>query len=278
MASDLVIEFGGVLETPTLAPEQEGQVQVVVTNQGDQAVTEPFDISLYASTDIKLDNEPLNNEPLNNNPLNVVEPGTIQRLDGTDERLGTQTINDDFIPGQSRAFTIDFASDEFTNPTVVSPGAYFLIAEADSGETKTIVESNEGNNIAEGDNSQFISTDGADVVLDWNSTLLNAIQAVAERPITSPPFAARNAAIVHTAIYEAFMEASETGASPEAAVVGAAYQTLMDLYESEADAFEAQRLRSLAEIPDGAAKDAGFQLGVNAANEILAKKLFLKNS
>jgi hypothetical protein len=130
-------------------------------------------------------------------------------LQGKDELLGTLRIDDDLSPNQSRTFTIDFASDEFRTASVVSPGAYFLIAE---------VESNEGNNIAEGENSQFISTDGTDVVLDWNSTLLNAIQAEGDRlrgtdinevlPIASPPFAARNAAIVHRAIYDAVSDAS----------------------------------------------------------------------
>lgn len=263
MASDLVIRFGHVLETPTIFPDERGRVQVVITNQGDQAVTEPFDIKLYASTDPILDDD----------PLNELEPGTIQTLEGTDELLGTLRSDADFNPGQSRTFTIDFASDEFRTASVVSPGAYFLIAE---------VESNEGSNIAQGENSQFISTDGTDAVLDWNSTLLNAIQAEGERlrgrpvneglPITSPPFAARNAAIVHTAIYDAVMDASGTNASREAAVVGAAYQTLVNLYPEQKAAFDDQLKRSLDEIPDGAGEDAGFALGVDAANEILAER------
>jgi len=263
MTSDIVIRFGDVLETPTIFPDERGKVQVVVTNQSNQALTQPFDIKLYASTDSILDD----------NPLNEHESGTIQSLEGKDELLGTLRIDDDLSPNQSRTFTIDFASDEFRTASVVSPGAYFLIAE---------VESNEGNNIAEGENSQFISTDGTDVVLDWNSTLLNAIQAEGERlrgtdinevlPIASPPFAARNAAIVHRAIYDAVSDASGTDASREAAVVGAAYQTLVNLYPEQKAAFDDQRERSLDEIPDGAAEDAGLALGVDAANKILAER------
>ncbi len=272
MASDLIINFGNILETPTIFPDERGQVQVTITNQGDQAVTQPFNLSLYASTNPNLDS------------LNQLEQGTLQVLRGKDELLGTLTTDDDFNPGQSRTFTLDFASQEFRTASVVSPGAYFLIAEVDSGNT--IPEGNEGNNIAEGENSQFISTDGTDVVLDWNSTLLNAIQAVATRPITSPPFAARNAAIVHRAIYEALSEASGTaGASREAAVVGAAHQALSRLYgtlgvenptQGRIDAqaaFDAQRNRSREEIQDSAtAENAGFDIGVRIANRIVDER------
>lgn len=274
MISDLDIKFGDVLQTPTIFPERQGEVEVIVTNQGDQAVTQPFDIKLYASTDPELDNDP-------DNPLNTLgdpitgERGANDPLEGTDELLGTLTISDDddlddLNPGQSKTLTLDFA-DEFRTASVVSPGAYFLIAEVDSNE-----DSNADNDIAEGENSQFISTDGTDVVLDWNSTLLNAIQASGKGDLagTPPPLAARNAAIVHTAIYDAVRDASGAGASPEAAAVGAAYQTLVNLYPDPAQRadFDSQRIRSLDEIPDDTAEDEGFALGVDAANQILAQR------
>ncbi len=258
MVLDLVISFGNILQTPTIFPDQQGKVQVTVTNRGDQAVTEPFNISLYASTNPTLDS------------INQLEVGT-QVLKGKDELLGTLKTAAGFNRGQSRTFTLDFASDQFRTASVVSPGAYFLLAQVDPNNV--IRESNESNNIAQGEKSKFISTDRTDVVLDWNSTLLNAIQAVAKRPITSPPFAARNAAIVHTAIYDAVMEAFGTGVSRQAAVVGAAYQTLVNLYPSQKAAFDAQRNRSLAEIKDNAtAENAGFNLGVRVANQILAER------
>ncbi len=258
MVLDLVISFGNILQTPTIFPDQQGKVQVTVTNRGDQAVTEPFNISLYASTNPTLDS------------INQLEVGT-QVLKGKDELLGTLRINNDLNPNQSKTLTLDFASDQFQTASVVSPGAYFLIAQIDPNNV--IRESNESNNIAQGNNSKFISTDGTDVVLDWNSTLLNAIQAVAKRPITSPPFAARNAAIVHTAIYDSVMEAFGIGVSRQAAVVGAAYQTLVSLYPSQKAAFDAQRNRSLAEIKDSTtAESAGFNLGVRVANQILAER------
>ncbi len=176
-------------------------------------------------------------------------------------------------PNQSQTLTLDFASNQFRTASVVSPGAYFLRARVDSGET--VPESNNKNNGA----GKFISTAKTDVVLDWNSTLLNAIQAEGERlrdkplalPITSPPFAARNAAIVHTAIYEALADVSGTNASRQAAVVGAAYQALVKLYPVQKAAFDKQRQRSLAEIKDGfLSRRAGLAKGENAADDIWA--------
>ncbi|MBW4563257.1 MAG: vanadium-dependent haloperoxidase [Mojavia pulchra JT2-VF2] len=69
------------------------------------------------------------------------------------------------------------------------------------------------------------------------------------------------------------IDSSETvGASSEAAVVGAAYETLINLYPGEAAAFEVQKIRSLAEIPDSKAKEAGYNLGVRVANQILESR------
>lgn len=261
--SDLIVEFDAI-DSPTIFPEQEGSVQVVVTNQGDAQVNGPVTLRLFASTDSDLDL-----------PLNTLN----SRLEGTDELLGSVTRQAfNLAPGQSTTLTLDFASPAFRTPSVVSPGAYNLIAQIDS--SNAVTESDETNNLT----SAFVSTDGTDVVLDWNATLLNAIQAVASRPETTPPVAARNQAIVHAAIYDAVnaidqshssylvnIDPSEAeGASAEAAAVGAAYQTLINLYPTEAAAFEAQRIRSLAEIPDGAAEDAGFDLGVSIADQILA--------
>lgn len=88
-------------------------MQVIVTNQGNQAVTKPFNISLYASTDPTLDF-----------PLNKLEVGT-QVLKGKDELLGTLRIDDDLNLNQSKTLTLDFASSEFRTASVVSPGAYY---------------------------------------------------------------------------------------------------------------------------------------------------------
>lgn len=272
---DLSITFGKI-EEPTIFPDERGKVNVVVSNQGQAKYKGPLTINLYASTDSVLDDS----------PLNTLNPA----LEGTDELLGSLNLSYlNLAPGESKTFTLNFADANFRTPSVVSPGAYYLLTEVDPNNS--IVESNENNNL----NNIFVSTPGTDVVLDWNSTLFNAIQAnnikiekeLAQGDIEGALELAaldpRNAAIVHLAIYDAVnaidrshdpyfvnIDPSETvGASLEAAVVGAAYQTLINLYPGEKDAFEAQKVRSLAEISNGAAKELGYSLGVRVANQIL---------
>jgi PAP2 superfamily/CARDB len=277
---DLSIAFG-TIEEPTIFPDEQGKVSVVVTNQAQvQAKFKgPLTLNLYASTDSVLDNS----------PLNTLNPA----LEGTDELLGSLNIPYlKLAPGESQTFILDFTDTKFRTPSVVSPGAYYLLAEIDPNNI--ISQSNKNNNL----NSIFISTPGTDVVLDWNSTLLNAIQAnnikiekeLAKENVEGARALAaldpRNAAIVHAAIYDAVnaidrshapylvnIDPSElVGASPEAAVVGAAYQTLINLYPGEAVTFEAQKIRSLGEIPNNQGKEIGYGLGVRVANQILQSR------
>jgi len=75
---------------------------------------EPLDINLYASTD--------------------------SVLNSNDELLGSlnrHRIN--LVPGESKAFNLNFATPKLCTPSAVAPGAYYLLAEVDSG--KTIAES-----------------------------------------------------------------------------------------------------------------------------------------
>lgn len=252
MSSDLIVEFDSISGL-TLFPDEQGKVTLTVTNQGDQQVNGPVTLDLFASTDAFLDRTPLNvidsvdkNGRVTNN----------EKLEGTDELLGRITdFAFNLAPGKSTTLTLDFATDELRNPSVVSPGGYYLIGQIDSNNI--VVENDETNNVtrfAENDETNnvsppppaFVSTEGTDVVLDWNSTLLNAVQSIATRPITSPPFVAHDAAIVHTAIFDAVNAFENSyspyrvdnidppqGASIEAAAVGAAYQTLIELYSPE---------------------------------------------
>lgn len=231
-SADLTVKFGPI-QGLTLFPDDRGTVKITVTNQGDRQVNGPITLDLFASTDANLDRF----------PLNVLDDRLEDdRLEGTDELLGrvtTQAFN--LAPGRSRTLTLDFARlDELRTPSVVSPGAYYLIGQIDSNNI--VVENDETNNIS----SAFVSTKGTDVVLDWNSTFLNAVQFVATRPITSPPFMAHDAAILHAAIFDAVNAFEDRynpylvknidppqGASIEAAAVGAAYETLTRLYSPE---------------------------------------------
>ncbi|WP_118167343.1 vanadium-dependent haloperoxidase [Nostoc sphaeroides] len=264
MASDIVIQFAEILENPTIFPDEQGKLKIVVKNQGDTGFNGPVNIRLFASTD----------EVLDINSLNTLEQsrGASDLLRGKDELLGglnDQTVN--LAPGQSKTFTVDFAGSEFRTASVVSPGLYYLIGQVKPANNVT--ESNTANNVA----SQLIT--GGDVVIQWNSILLNAIQASG----TAPPVAARNQAIVQAAVFDAVnaidrsykpylvnISASETvGASKEAAAVEAAYQTLVNLFPNQKTTFDKQRQRSLAAIPNGTAEDKGIAIGNKVAQQIL---------
>lgn len=118
----------------------------------------------------------------------------------------------------------------------------------------------------------------SDVVLDWNATLLKAVEA----DKTAPPLAARNMAMVHTAIYDAVNDITRThgvyhadvlapqGASPEAAAAEAAYSILVNLYPQQKATFDKALETSLAAIPDGKAEDDGVAVGQQVADQILA--------
>lgn len=279
MPQDLTVEFGDILETPTVFPEEQGTIEVTVTNQGDEDVTDGS-LNLYASTDSVLDDEVLNtNNDTISRPEGDSRPdipeGEIPALRGTDELLGTVSgVN--LAAGEERTFTIDFASEEFRTASVVSPGAYNIIAEAESDASS-------------GQAVQFISSDGSDVILDWNSTFLNAVQAEgkAGRGV-APPLEARNGAILHLATYDAVDALSDNpqspervsalppapeGASQEAAAVGASYTVLSELYPEQEAVFAEQRDRSLADISDDpAASEAGFNFGVEVAQQTLEQR------
>lgn len=288
MTRELSVEFGKILQSPTIFPDEQGKLEVTVTNEGNRKIKGAI-VNLYASTDAELDDEVLNTNE------DKLEGTNINALQGTDELLGTiDGIN--LAPDRSLTFTVDFASSQFRTPSGVSPGAYNLIAEVDPNNT--IAETDETNNEA----IQFVSSDGTDAVLDWNSVFLNAVQTkgkidlldgvelddsttTATMPGTPPPLEAGNAAILHLAIYDAVNALSEEPhaayltdlpdpperASQEAAAVGAAYRVLSELYPAQQATFDKQRDRSLAEISDNpAAEQAGFDFGVEVAEQILA--------
>jgi hypothetical protein len=120
----------------------------------------------------------------------------------------------------------------------------------------------------------------ADVVLDWNTTLLDAIRADG----TAPPKAARAMALVHISMFDAVngilpdyssylvTNAAPNGASPEAAAVQAAYTVLSFLYPAQLARFDAARTASLAGIADGTAETSGIRWGEQVAQAILAAR------
>src|SRR5687768_15368545 len=114
----------------------------------------------------------------------------------------------------------------------------------------------------------------ADMVLQWNEILLDAVRTES----TSPPRASRAMAIVHAAIYDSVNAIDRTHevyavhvlASPissrEAAVAAAAHRALSSLFPAQQATFNAALTASLATIPNGAAENLGVALGVQVAN------------
>lgn len=118
----------------------------------------------------------------------------------------------------------------------------------------------------------------ANVVLDWNQVVLDAIKATG----TNPLLGSRALAITQAAVYDAvnaidgthasyaFNGQASPGASPEAAVASAAYHTLIELFPTRQATFKAALQSSLAAVPDGAAENSGIAVGRAAARSILA--------
>src|SRR5215468_989704 len=97
----------------------------------------------------------------------------------------------------------------------------------------------------------------ADEVTDWNRIMLDALLSP---PAVAPPLAGRPAAIVHAAIFDAVngierrytpihvAPAAPAGASQRAAVVQAAYASLVRLFPSQIATFNQKRADSLTAI------------------------------
>jgi hypothetical protein len=125
------------------------------------------------------------------------------------------------------------------------------------------------------------TTAHADVVLDWNETLLDAIRV--DR--TAPPTAGRAMAITQVAVYDAVVgvlggyepyHVHRPGNTPsppvsaEAAAAAAAHQALVALFPAQQASFDAALDASLAAIPDGVAESGGVAWGSDVAEQILA--------
>ena len=130
-----------------------------------------------------------------------------------------------------------------------------------------------------------LGTAMADEVTDWNAILLQALNGP---PAVPAPLAQRPAAIVQAAVFDAVngIEGHYTplhvaanapaGASKRAAVVQAAYATLVVLFPAQALKFDQARSVSLAGIASGPAAEnsesiqRGIEWGQTVADAILA--------
>jgi hypothetical protein len=247
---DLTVRIDNITLPDTVEFGDTGQVQVTITNTGHSVARGLHDTKLYISTD--------------------------NNIDSNDAVLTTVTTNLNLQPGRSITVNLPYAS----NTSVIAQGAYNLIAQIDSGNA--IAETNENNNIV----SQQVSAPGTDQVIKWNAVALNAIQAEGEANRGVPPTeGSRLLAILSTAIYDTVNSFERTntpylvdkvapsGASLEAAVVGAAEHVLSTLLPNQKNLFSSQSESLLAQIQDGdLAEIKGRLFGRSIAEQFLAAR------
>lgn len=119
----------------------------------------------------------------------------------------------------------------------------------------------------------------ANVVLDWNTVLLDAVRA----DKTSPPKASRAMAAMHVAMFDAIVgieggyepatvtvPGPAAGASADAAAACAAHDVLAVLFPGQKAAIDAAFEASLAGIPDGPAEGEGLAWGQRVGATVLA--------
>jgi hypothetical protein len=245
---DLTVRFSSIRLPDTIELGDTGKVQVIVSNRGNAIARGRVVLNLYNSTD-----------------------GDI---DGNDGLLTSVTRNLNLRPGETIPFNLVYKNLTST----VSPGSYQLLAQIDA--TNRISELLETNNVA----SQLVSAPNTDVIIDWQSTALNAIQAEgkAGRGV-APTLGSRLLAMVSTAVHDtvAGFENSLTpyavdlnaanNTSLEAAIVGAAYRVLISELPRQAGLLSQQLTQSLAEIQDNPLAEArGLRFGNQIADRILA--------
>jgi vanadium chloroperoxidase len=134
----------------------------------------------------------------------------------------------------------------------------------------------------------------ADPILDWNAVALEANRVShtnGKQEQTGPTLSARALAIVHLAMYDAFIGADAVGtnpsglgaylevpvltavagASPSAAVAGAAHETLSALFPSQKAYFDFQLGLLLADLPNAGLQD-GLDFGRKVGKRLLVRR------
>ncbi len=126
-----------------------------------------------------------------------------------------------------------------------------------------------------------LASSDADSVIEWNLIASNAIVGVARQPPHSAIF---SFAMVQGAVYDA-VTAIEGGYEPylsspaadgtestDAAVATAAYRVLIGIFPAQQATLEPLYAASLADVPAGASKQAGIDIGEATAAAMLADR------
>jgi PAP2 superfamily len=131
-------------------------------------------------------------------------------------------------------------------------------------------------------------TTASDVVFVWNDVLLEALlrddqKIKPQREQGGVTRASRAAAIVHAAIHDAVngverritpylvRDRAPAGASPKAAVAGAAHATLRGLYPSQSATFDNKLAQYLASLP-ASGRDSGVEFGKVVGRKLLTAR------
>lgn len=123
------------------------------------------------------------------------------------------------------------------------------------------------------------ATARADVVNDWNATAIAVTASPPNSILQSRVLATVQAAVLDAATTAALQGQSTTagerpqaGASLDAAVASSAHAVLVRLVPSQQTTLDATLAASLAQLPDGDAKNAGIEAGRAAASAWLARR------
>ena len=168
-----------------------------------------------------------------------------------------------------------------TADQAVADGSYYLIARVES--PTGVVDVNPANN----QSVELVNGRGSDVILTWISCALNAIQSAGSygKPGVPPTTGTRLMAMLSTATLDAVAAFGNTvnpyrfdlmapsGASRQAAVVGAAQRILALELPGESDIIQAQLSKSLAEL-NGSNQgiQAGLAFGAGLADQVRASR------
>ena len=213
------------------------------------AALEPVWVSLYLSTD--------------------------GRLDSDDIVLVRRQVR--LAANNNKGLLVAFS----TADQAVADGSYYLIARIES--PAGVVEVNPANN----QSVELVNGRGSDGILTWISCALNAIQSAGSngKPGVPPTVGTRLMAMLSTAMLDAvaafgdrvnpyrFDLTAPSGASREAAVVGAAQRILALELPGESDLIQDQLAKSLAELKGSKQGiQAGLAFGAGLADQVRASR------
>jgi len=200
---------------------------------------------------------------------------TDGRLDSGDSLLQRRQVR--LKANSDKVLKFDFS----TAGLAVAEGSYNLIARIEP--PAGVVDSNLVNN----ESVALVNSRGGDPVLVWTSTALNAIQSAGSngKPGVPPTLGTRLMAMLSTAMLDAvaafgdkvspysFDLKAPSGASREAAIVGAAQRILSQELPGESDLIQAQLAQSLAELKGSKQGiQAGLAFGAGLADQVRASR------